>query len=783
MIPGEYRSSDSGAPPPSRRRILLVAGAAILLALTSLIAGRLALSTRGWAFAELVVDPYACFSAVRLPSWDDAGELRLPDRLLSVDGEPLARDPARPNRFVLPAVHAMLERRRERGNESATLVFARAGAEIAVERRIGAIGVEEIAFLHGLYTLVGWAIFGSAIVVFMVAGRRAAARAYGLWALGAALFFFSFYDYHSTARLVPLFNVGAICTELGLLWLAWSFPEPPQRGAAASRRGLVVLSAAGAMVAVVLTVSPALATDMTPLRMAVSQASPLCMLALVGALAGRLRVSSGEARAQLRSTMHGLITVPLLIAIGFVLLFVTGSGAIHLMLPLLAPAAPFAVAYAIVRHDILHTRAVLPRRLVLAPLGFLGSAVGLVVWLVLRHVQRTNGMEWLNPAIVGVLTGMLLVIGGHRLFVRVFFKATEQYRPTIEQLGERLSVLRDEEAIRAELSRLVRRWLPVERVQVLPGEVVEQAGGLSDEERAALRLGKMVRSGGTLLLPMRFQGDVCGVFELGRKDGSALFTSEDMSLLDTMAALGAVALHHAAALQEVESLRRAQAKASREERSRVVDTLSAEIAHELGHPLRYFKALFEERGDASPLTEEEVELARLQVERMDRMRATLETMEIAPLGKVAVPLARPVEHALVLLREQLQASQIATKVDLPEGVSVQADHDALVQVMTNLLRNAAQAAGTGGHVGVRARSDGGGGLVVDVWDDGPGVTPEVQETLFRVWGVTTRREGKGVGLMVVNRILTHLHWQVDFLREDHLTVFRISIPSFDVVTP
>jgi two-component system sensor histidine kinase KdpD len=754
--------------------------AVLLVAVATLAAGRLAASIWRAPFTGLLLDPYGSFSVIHLPSWGERVPLRFPDHLVAIDGRAVPRDPAAPNASVLPAVFRMVEERRLAGVTSVELEFESRGAPVVFRRPIRQIGAEELGFLFGFYTVVGWAVLISGVVVYLAANRREAARAYGLWSVGLSLFFCTFFDYHTTAALTPLFGAGAMCAMFGWLWLAWAFPEPPRGAPRVVRFALRAAAAFCVVAGVLLALAGWLPADLRPLRVAVSDASSVCPLVLAVALAGKLRTASGEARAQLRATLHGLVTVPVLVGLGFFLLIVVGSSIIHLLLPLLAPAIPFAIAYAIIRHDVLHTHAVLPSRLLLVPLAFLGCAAGLLVWLVLRYVGLRSGMDWLIPAMVGVLSAALLVIAGHKLFVRMFFPAVEQYRPTIEQLSERFATLHDEEPIRAELSRLARRWLPVDRAEVLPGDALDRLEVLSLADRGALRLGRTVRLDGQMFLPLRFQGEVCGLFQLGRKSGGALFTSEDLGLLETMAALGAVALHHAAALREVESLRKAQVKASREERSRVVDTLSAEIAHELGHPLRYFKALFEERPADASLTDEEVSFARLQVDRMDRMRSTLETMEIAPPRKDPVALWKPVEHAILLLREPLQSSQIRPRVEVAPDLVVKAEHDPLVQVFANLLRNAAQAAGLDGRVGVRAARSGD-GLIIDIWDDGPGIAEDLRDTLFRVWGVTTRREGKGLGLMVVSRVLCHLHWHVDFLRVGDLTVFRITIPAADVV--
>jgi signal transduction histidine kinase len=67
-----------------------------------------------------------------------------------------------------------------------------------------------------------------------------------------------------------------------------------------------------------------------------------------------------------------------------------------------------------------------------------------------------------------------------------------------------------------------------------------------------------------------------------------------------------------------------------------------------------------------------------------------------------------------------------------------------VQVVLNLVLNAADAVGAGGHVRIAAER-GGLGVRLSVEDDGPGIDPNVRNRLFEPF-VTTKEVGKGTGL-------------------------------------
>jgi signal transduction histidine kinase len=99
--------------------------------------------------------------------------------------------------------------------------------------------------------------------------------------------------------------------------------------------------------------------------------------------------------------------------------------------------------------------------------------------------------------------------------------------------------------------------------------------------------------------------------------------------------------------------------------------------------------------------------------------------------------------ALVMAHPALREADLALDVhsDLP---NVTLGREQLVQVLLNLILNAADAVSAGGHIrveAVRAAQ----GVRLSVADDGPGIAPEVRERLFEPF-VTTKEVGKGTGL-------------------------------------
>ncbi len=105
----------------------------------------------------------------------------------------------------------------------------------------------------------------------------------------------------------------------------------------------------------------------------------------------------------------------------------------------------------------------------------------------------------------------------------------------------------------------------------------------------------------------------------------------------------------------------------------------------------------------------------------------------------------------------------------------EADRDQLKQALVNLVQNALDAAGEGGKVRLRARAAGDAAELA-VADDGPGLTEEQRAQLF-VPGFTTKAHGSGLGLTIVERIVTEHGGTVDVdSAPGRGTAFTIRLP-------
>lgn len=121
-----------------------------------------------------------------------------------------------------------------------------------------------------------------------------------------------------------------------------------------------------------------------------------------------------------------------------------------------------------------------------------------------------------------------------------------------------------------------------------------------------------------------------------------------------------------------------------------------------------------------------------------------------------IRLADVIDGSLLLLRDQIRHKELTLErpaADLA-ATTVRARHVQLEQVLVNLLQNAVQACAPGGRI-VLAITTSAQTVSLSVIDDGPGVSPEVRDTLFQPF-VTARSDGIGLGLAIARDIMRQL---------------------------
>jgi signal transduction histidine kinase len=238
-----------------------------------------------------------------------------------------------------------------------------------------------------------------------------------------------------------------------------------------------------------------------------------------------------------------------------------------------------------------------------------------------------------------------------------------------------------------------------------------------------------------------------------------------------------------------ERLRDAQARLVRSERLASVGRLAAGLAHEIGNPIASLIGLQDllieggltpsEQGDFLLRMRQETErIHKILRDLLDFARPT--QARDRDVLKEPGDVAGAIDDALALVRPQKIMKQVPIDRQLEEPLPLVAlARSELVQVLLNLLLNAADALNGEGAVIIRAKHKG--MLVrIEVEDNGPGLAPSVRERLFEPF-VTTKEIGKGTGLgLAVCRGLIEgtggiIGWDASFTAG---TRFIIELPLF-----
>jgi CheY-like chemotaxis protein len=150
------------------------------------------------------------------------------------------------------------------------------------------------------------------------------------------------------------------------------------------------------------------------------------------------------------------------------------------------------------------------------------------------------------------------------------------------------------------------------------------------------------------------------------------------------------------------------------------------------------------------------------------VRLVNDLLDISRLSRGKVHLDRrrfelrdAVDPAVDMARPQIVQQRHTLDVAVPaEGLLIDADLDRIVQILSNLLTNAAKYTPPGGHIGIVAAQSAD-RVVIACEDDGPGIPADLMPRLFEPFAqgprALDRREG-GLGLgLALARTFTELH--------------------------
>lgn len=238
-------------------------------------------------------------------------------------------------------------------------------------------------------------------------------------------------------------------------------------------------------------------------------------------------------------------------------------------------------------------------------------------------------------------------------------------------------------------------------------------------------------------------------------------------------------------IRDVTDAHRRAMMSAETERISAVTHLAAGVAHELGNPLNslhiYMQLMERELKNLDPSgckkLKEHLEVCTTEIARLDQIvNQFLKAVRPAPSNLEVRSINEVISEVLKVLDPEIANRDILVEKDLGKDLpQIFIDRDQMKQVFFNLIRNSMQAMTKGGilHIRTELQTE---RIMIAVRDTGGGIPSEVLQRIFEPY-FTTKQEGSGLGLMIVQRVIREHGGLIEVSSEQGRgTTFRIFLP-------
>jgi PAS domain S-box-containing protein len=242
-------------------------------------------------------------------------------------------------------------------------------------------------------------------------------------------------------------------------------------------------------------------------------------------------------------------------------------------------------------------------------------------------------------------------------------------------------------------------------------------------------------------------------------------------------------VHYAAFIRDISEKARLQDQLVERERLATIGTTAAKIGHELANPLNGMSLtvqLLEQRLYRQPSPPDSqvtatVQRLRNEISRLNQLAGEFRTIARRERYDFqSTQLADLIDDVIKIQRPHLAELNIEVEQLIPSGLpNLELDPDKIKQALLNLVKNATEAMPGGGKIKIEALAIDR-AIAIEVTDTGTGIPLDIDA--FEPF-VTTKKEGTGIGLVIVRQVVTAHGGQISYRsRPGEGTTFRIELP-------
>jgi signal transduction histidine kinase len=264
------------------------------------------------------------------------------------------------------------------------------------------------------------------------------------------------------------------------------------------------------------------------------------------------------------------------------------------------------------------------------------------------------------------------------------------------------------------------------------------------------------------IIPIRHKGKLMGIFSFKAKPPRRPILTQELQMLQSLAAQTAMSVASAILMDEKLKLER---EIAMKERMASIGQMAATLAHEIKNPLSSIKSItqsLQEQVGADGM-KEDLDVIVHEVDRLNySVNQLLQFARSSSQDFCEVSLILVMERVIKILEKDCETENIRIRHQYDGAIpTVLASTFGLQDIFLNLLLNAMQAMPSGGEIDIRYKVHGP-FVQALISDNGPGIRPDLLSRVFDPF-FTTKQKGTGLGLAVVKQKVTEFGGDIEVI--------------------